>query len=130
MGNPAIKGNDYLDAICGADIAISVNAFNHIRFYHSDRLIHYLACGAFTLAGKVPDSEMLFEDGRHICYFDSIEQCVELIERYEADADGRRKIAEQGMRRAHEMFNCTRLAGDIVQLVCQGNYDEPWGEIV
>jgi spore maturation protein CgeB len=130
MGKPAIKGNDYIDAICGTDIAISINAFNDVRLYHSDRLIHYLACGAFTLAKRVPDSDLLFENNKHLCYFDSQEQCLELINRFQADTAQRQKIAEAGMKHAHKMFNCAKLAGDILQLVTQGRCDEPWRDIV
>jgi len=130
MGNPAIKGNDYIDAICGTDIAISINAFNDVRLYHSDRLIHYLACGAFTLAKQVPDGELLFENNKHLCYFGSQEQCLELINRFQVETSQRQRIAQAGMKRAHEMFNCTRLAGNILQMVTQGSCDEPWGEII
>ena len=129
-GQSALKGNDYLSAICGAEIAISVNSFNHIRFYHSDRLIHYLGCGAFTLAKYVPDSEQLFENNKHLCYFNRIEECSELIDRYESDESFRSKISEEGMKQAHEVFNCQKLAGHIINLVTQGEYFENWSEII
>jgi hypothetical protein len=130
MGKPAIKGDDYINAICGTDIAISINAFNNIRFYHSDRLIHYLACGAFTLAKQVPDSDLLFENNKHICYFSSQEECLELINRFQVDTSQRQKIAEAGMKHAHETFACEKLAGDIIDLATKGEYDESWKEIV
>jgi len=129
-GAKGVTGLDYIRAICGAEIALSINAFNNVRFYHSDRLIHYLSCGAFVLAKNVPDGEMLFADGRHLCYFDSLEECVELIDRFGADADGRRRIAAEGVARAHDAFNCRKLAGHVIDLLTRGAYDEPFCDVV
>jgi len=55
---------------------------------------------------------------------DPQEKCVELIDRFGADADGRRRIAAEGMRRAHEIFNCRKLAGHVVELATEGEYKE------
>lgn len=129
-GGPIIKGRDYLEAICGAEMAISINAFNDVPKYHSDRLVHYIGCGAFVLCRRVPDGEELFVDGEHLCYFDSIEECKELIGRWEKDPAGRIQVGMDGRSRAVEAFNCQRLAGDIVKLVETGDYEETWGDIV
>ena len=130
LGRPPIKGLAYLQAICGTDMALSVNAYNDVRMYHSDRLVHLTGCGAFVLAKRVPDSELLFEDGRHLCYFDSYEQCVELIERYADDAAARDKIAAAGRARAHSQFGAQKLARHIVELVEHGGFEAPWAEII
>ena len=68
LGQKSLEGIHYLEAICGAQIALSINVFNDVRFYHSDRLTNYLGCGTFVLAKRVPDSELLFEDHKHLCY--------------------------------------------------------------
>lgn len=127
---PAVRGVDYLNAICGAKIAISINAYNHIRFYHSDRLIHYLACGAFVLAKQVPDSDLLFEGGKHLCYFDTQEQCEALIDRYLLDKSERVKIAHQGMQHAHESFHYATLAKQVIELATTGTYHDCWREVI
>jgi hypothetical protein len=74
LGRPRIGGINYLYAISGARIGLNINAVNNIRFYHSDRLTHYLACGTFVLAKRVPDSDLLFKDDIHLRYFDTVEE--------------------------------------------------------
>ncbi len=130
LGKPPIEGIDYLQAICGAKIALSINAFNEVKYYHSDRLTHLLACGAFVLAKRVPGSELMFEDGRHIVYFDTVEQCEHLIDYYLGHDVSRRKIARAGMEHIHAEFNCVKLAGYIIDLVTKGNYAARWADIV
>lgn len=131
LDRPSLHGQDYLNAICGADIAISINSLNHIRFYHSFRLFHYLGCGTFTLAKHVPDSELLYEDGKHLHYFNTKEECLELIKRFENDEKGRNKIALAGQKHTHESFNCKKMASYITDLATTGTHKkEPWSEII
>ena len=130
MGGRPIKGLRYLQAIGGAEMVLSVNAYNDVRLYHSDRLIHCTACGAFTLVKRVPDSELLFEDGKHVCYFESIEECLTLVDKYHAEAAARQRIAAAARVRALEAFGAQKLARHIVELVEQGAYSEPWAEIL
>lgn len=129
-GQKKVYGMDYLYAISGCKIALSINVYNEVRFYHSNRLINSLGCGAFVLAKGVPDSEILFQDGMHLRYFDTVEQCLELAEYYLSHDRERQKIARQGMERAHEQFNCRQIAADMFTLLTAGFYDKPWSEIV
>jgi len=130
LEKPAVKGRDYINAISGAEMALSINVYNDVRFYHSDRLTHFMSCGAFVLAKHVPDSDLLFEDGRHICYFKSLEHCLELIDRFETEKARRQEIAAAGMKHAHETFNCVKLASHIIDLATKGDYKATWREIV
>lgn len=78
LGRPKVEGMNYLYAISGARIGLSINAANNVKFAHSSRLIHYLACGTFVLAKRVPDSDLLFKDGVHLRYFDTVEDLFDL----------------------------------------------------
>ena len=117
-------------AISGAKIALSINIVNNIRLYHSDRLVNCLACGTFTLAKRVPGSELLFKDGIHLKYFDSADEFFELADWYLKHAQEREKIAKAGMERAHKEFNCAKLAQYILDIIEKGSYDAPWCENV
>ncbi len=129
-GRPQIGGIDYLYAISGARIGVNVNAVNSVRLYHSDRLTHYLACGAFVLAKRVPDSDLLFRDGQHLKYFDSIDEFFDLADWYLNHEAEREKIADAGMHRVHKLFNCERIAKCILDIIEAGTYDPPWVEIL
>jgi hypothetical protein len=130
LGRPRVVGADYSRAIRGAKIALSINAYNDVRMYHSDRLTNYLAHGAFVLAKYVPGSELMFEDRRHLRYFETSDQCVELIEGYLADDEERRRIAASGMERVHSAFNCARIARAVAEIATAGTCGESWAEIV
>lgn len=128
--NKAILGMDYFSAISNSEIAISININNSIRMYHSDRLINYLGCGAFVLSSYSPDSDLLFQDKKHLRYFHSNDECIDLIKYYFDNENERRKIAAAGMAYAHEAFNCQRIARNIIDFLTTGTYDEPWRDIV
>lgn len=126
LGRPKIGGIDYQYAISGARIALSINIANDVSLYHSDRCTHYLASGAFVLAGRVPDSDLLFKDGVHIRYFDTADEFFELADWYLKHEDERIKIADAGMERAHAEFNGTKIAQYTLDIIEKGDYDAPW----
>ncbi len=127
-GRPKVGGLDYLYAISGAKIGLSINGDNDVRLYHSERLTHYLSCGTFVLAKKVPDSDLLFKDGQHLRYFDSADEFFELAKYYLEHEAERKKIADAGMKWTHEQFNSVKIAEYILDLVEKGAYDAPWTE--
>ncbi len=126
FGRPAIGGIDYLYAISGARIGLSINVANDVELYHSDRLTFYLSCGTFVLAKRIPDTDRLFQDGVHLRYFDSVEEFFNLAKWYLAHEDERIKIANAGMERAHSEFNCTKMAKYIIDVIETGTYKAPW----
>jgi len=125
-GGSFIGGIQYLYAISGARIGLSINAVNDIRLYHSDRFSQYLSCGTFVLAKRVPDSELLFADGVHLKYFDSVEEFFDLAKWYLRHEDERLKIANAGMERMHREFNCVKIAEYTLEAIETGTYSAPW----
>ena len=126
FGKPQIGGTNYLYAISGARIGVGINAVNSIRLYHSDRFTHYLACGTFVLAKRVPDTDLLCKDGQHARYFDTAEEFFDLADWYLNHEEERKKIADAGMKHAHEQFNSVKIAGYILELIERGRYSAPW----
>ena len=130
FGNPSIEGIDYFKAISNAKIALSINAVNSVRLYHSDRLFECLACGAFVLAKRVPDSDLLFKDGTHLKYFNTPEEFFSLADWYLRNEQERKKIAKAGMERAHSEFNCVKIAKHVLDLVEKGTYESCWAYMI
>jgi glycosyltransferase involved in cell wall biosynthesis len=130
FGNPPVYGLDYFRAISGARIALSINIANNVRLYQSDRFINNIACGTFTLAKRVPDSDLLFADGVHLKYFDTVEEFFDLADWYLNHEEERRKIAIAGMERAHKEFNCEKIAQYFLDVVEKGHYESPWAGIL
>jgi spore maturation protein CgeB len=125
-GKPKIGGMDYLCAISGAKIGLSINGDNNVRLYHSNRLTHYLACGSFVLAKSVPDTNLLFKNDLHLRYFETADEFFELAGWFLKHEDERRKIADAGMKWTHEQFNGVKIAGYIFELIEKGAYKAPW----
>jgi len=126
LGRPKIGGIDYLYAISGARIGVNVNAYESVKLCHSDRLTHYMACGTFVLARRFEGCDLLFKDGQHLRYFDTIDEFFDLADWYLNHEQERKKIADAGMKRVHEQFNATKIAGYILELVEKGSYNAPW----
>ena len=126
FGRPRIGGVYYLYAISGARIGLSVNVVNNVPLYHSDRPTTFMACGTFVLAKRVPDSELLFKDGVHLRYFDTVEEFFDLAGWYLNHENERIKIANAGMELAHREFNCEKIAKYIIDLIESGAYSAPW----
>ena len=126
LGNPQIGGLDYFHAISGAKIGLHINAINDVEMYHSDRLTHYLACGTFVLCKRVPGSEKLFEDGKHLVYFDTIDDMQKKMQYYLHNVEQREQIADSGMKWVHEQYNSSVIAKYILDIVGKGDYISPW----
>jgi len=130
FGKSKTQGLDSFRALSSAKIGLSINIVNDVRLYHSDRFINIPACGTFTLAKRAPGYELMFEDGVHLKYFDSVDEFFELADWYLEHEQEREKIAMAGMQRAHSEFNCERVAKLMLDLIETGTYDAPWGEIL
>jgi len=123
---PKTAGLDCFKAISSAKIGISLNIANDVYLYHSDRFINIPACGSFELAKRVPGYDLMFEEGRHLRYFDSVEECFELAEYYLKNEQERNRLRIAGMEQAHREFNYTRIAGLLLELIKTGDYDAAW----
>ncbi|MEJ5260243.1 MAG: glycosyltransferase [Anaerohalosphaeraceae bacterium] len=126
LGHGRIEGLDAFRVISNTKIALSINADNTQRLYHSDRFTNCLACGAFTLAKWVPDSNLLFEDRREMRYFHSADEFFDLAAWYLQHESERRAISQAGMEKAHSQMNCTLMAQRVLDLVETGSYSAPW----
>ncbi len=126
LGKPKVSGKNYLYAISGAKIGVNVNAYDSVRFCHSDRLTQYLACGTFVMAKRFEGCDMLYKDNMHLRYFDTIEEFFDLADWYLNHEQERKKIADAGMRHIHTEFNGAKIAGYILELIEKGSYSAPW----
>ncbi len=126
LGNPKIGGMEQLYAMSGAKIGVSVSASDPVKLYDSDRLVRLLSCGTFVLARRFPDCELLFKDGEHVKYFESVDEFFELADWYLGHEEERKKIADAGMKRVHEEFSCTKIAGYILELSQNHRYSAEW----
>ncbi len=130
FGRPKTEGMECFYALSGAKIGLSINIDNDVYLYHSDRLTNIPACGAFELAKRVPGYDLLFEDGKHLRYFDTIDEFFELADWYLKHDDERERIAMAGMQKAHTDFNCVKIAQYMLDIMEKGGCDAPWSYVI
>lgn len=73
-------------------LAISPQA----RAYTSNRLYNILSAGGFCLTLWFPEIETLFENKKHLVWFKTTDEALELIDYYLKNPKERKKIARQG----------------------------------
>ncbi len=130
FGRPKTQGMECFYALSGAKIALSINIANDVYLYHSDRLANIPACGTFELAKRVPGCELLFEDGKHLRYFDTFDEFFELADWYLKHDQERERITKAGMLKAHTDFNCEKIAQYMLDLIETGTCPAPWAVIL
>ncbi len=98
--HPFVAEEEFAQVCSQAKISLStggLGANNDAYMYNSwRRPLNSMACGAFHLTRYFPGLEEVFENGKHLVWFESISQAIELIERYLAGDDEREQIARTG----------------------------------
>ena len=70
------------------------------RTAHNMRTFEIPACGGFMLSNRTPEQKEFFEEGKEAAYFDSPKELKEKIDYYLSHPKQRRKIAEEGYKKA------------------------------
>lgn len=101
--------NQELVRICNAaDIVLGTNEVNSVELYFSNRTFLTLAAGGFHLTHYVPGLERMFENGRHLVWFHSDDECVDLIRFYLRRPRLRRAIARCGQAWTRRRYGMRR----------------------
>jgi GNAT superfamily N-acetyltransferase len=85
-----------------AKVALSINHYNHIERYYSDRQLISMASGTPVVCHYVPGLEQEFDNGEHCCWFSTPEEAVRLVKQLLADPERRKRIGEAGRARVIE----------------------------
>lgn len=90
-------GPEHYRRICrGAAIVLGRDWTTSCAWYFSNRTWFTLGCGGFLLTNHVPGLEEIFTNHRELVWYRSEAECLELIERYRARPEERRRIAAAG----------------------------------
>lgn len=106
---------EYRKICAGAKIMLGWNIDPTVELYFSNRTWYTLGCGGFLLTAYSPGIETLFQRGRHLDWFESMDECCAKIRYYLAHDAERRKIAQAGHRLAHEDYSYDRMAETVVR---------------
>ncbi len=98
-------------------IVLGINTINTIEQYFSNRTYLTLASGGFHLTHYVPGLERMFENRRHLVWFDSDEECLELLDEFSRNPELRRRIASEGRAFVREHYAMSRQVERILSMV-------------
>jgi NAD(P)-dependent dehydrogenase (short-subunit alcohol dehydrogenase family) len=107
---------EYRSVCRGAGIVLGCDWRHDVAWYFSNRTWFTLGCRGFLLTNYAPGLEELFENHRHLVWYRTVEECLELIEHYRARPQERARIAAEGFAfaRAHRTYD--DFACDLVDL--------------
>jgi spore maturation protein CgeB len=105
---PAIFGEAYRKALCGAKIALSFfSKWN--RDEYTRRVFEIPACGVFLLSERTTVMQQLFAEGAEAEFFSSADECLEKARFYLNNDAARKRIAQAGHRRVitsgHDIYS-------------------------
>ncbi len=106
----------YREICRGAGIVLGCDWRHDIQWYFSNRTWFTLGARGFLLTNYSPGLEEIFENHRHLVWYRSVDECLELIDHYRARPDERARIAAEGhaFARAHRSYD--DFARDLVDL--------------
>ncbi|HZQ06997.1 MAG TPA: glycosyltransferase [Anaerolineae bacterium] len=108
---------DYVRVCRSSAIMLGVNTVNSVELYFSNRTFHTLASGGFHLTEYVPSLEELFENQRHLVWYKTDEECLELIAYYLKRPTARARIAEQGREFTRRRYSMRHQLNKILNLL-------------
>lgn len=112
--------HEELVKICRASgVVLGVNTVNSVDLYFSNRTFLTLAAGGFHLTHYVPGLETLFENHRHLVWFESDDECLDLCRHYLARPTARRRIAAAGRTWVRRRFGMGRQFGRLLELTAR-----------
>jgi hypothetical protein len=105
---------EYREICSAAKIVLGRDWTTDCAGYTSNRTWFTLGCGGFLLTSHSPGLEALVANHRHLVFYRSDDECLELIAHYLARPEERRRIAEAGRAFALAHRTYRHFARDLV----------------
>ena len=115
LGNDSVFGAAYQTVLDNARMGLNYSRQNDYYLYSSDRMAQYIGNGLLTLIPRSTGFSDIYSDDE-VVFFDNLEDITEKILYYTANDDKARKIAENGWRKAHQIFNEKLVARYLIEV--------------
>ena len=119
-GVPGVWGADVFDVMANAKMGLNISKRNDVYLYSSDRMAQLMGLGILTLIDKRTRFDEIFGPDELVTY-DGVDELIAKLNHFRKHDDERRTIAENGWRRAHEIFSETVVARSILDRT----FDQP-----
>ena len=114
-------------ASSGCTIQLCVNAFNDVYRYTSNRVWNALACGRMVLQHRFSGCESLLGiDKENLVYFETVEECMDLIGYYLSNKDEAHEIGMRGRKFVSEGHTYYHRAVEIKNLFDKWMETDEW----
>lgn len=123
--NTILSGSRFLQTIAKSKISLNLSRDHASSLYTSDRLIQLLGNGSMVISKRIPDFDMLFDD-KEIIFFDTLDECIDLIKYYAANDEKRKEVAFNGWTKAHKSYNSTRVTKFMIEAIFDLDYTEAY----
>lgn len=127
---PYLGGAALAATIGKSKMGLNLSRAVNIPLYSSDRLAQLIGNGCLALTPRTPEMTRLFTDDEVVYYNNGggsdDDDLLAHIKRYRDDDAKRRKIAENGWRRAHASYNEKRVTRFITEATLGAGFSEKY----
>jgi len=116
LGNPGIFGDAYLSLLGETRMGLNYSKRNDISMYSSDRIAQLTGNGILTFSPRIPNFEKVYTEDE-IVYFDNEDDLINKIRYYISHDEERKRIAKNGYRKSHQLYNSTKITKWMIDTV-------------
>lgn len=106
---PGVFGKDFVKLLNRAKIVLNTNVINTVPLYFSDRVFQPMSVKTVGLNQYIPNLEDMFEDGKHMRFFKTHEECLIGIKELLGDKELRKTISEEGYKLYKEKYTLKHI---------------------
>ncbi len=117
LGRTNVTPRHYASVCAGTAILLGADIAPGVRLCYSNRTYITLGCGGFLLTSYVNGLEDVFENRKHLAWYRSDEECVELIDYYMKRPHERMAIADEGSRYVHDNYTYDHFVKRVLDAV-------------
>ena len=104
--------------ICYASkIVLGCDYYSHLEKYFSNRTWITMGCAGFLLTNYMPGLETIFKKGVHLEWYNSHQECLDLIDYYLKNEEKRKKIAQNGYEFVHSTRTYDTTIDEIISYI-------------
>ena len=113
INKKSLFGLPYMNKLASVKMGLVINKTEDFYLYASDRMSQYMGNGIMVFANEKPQYSDIFADTELVTYT-AAEDLADKVNYYATHDSERRRIAENGYHRAHQIFNTQLIARYII----------------
>ncbi|KJS35831.1 MAG: hypothetical protein VR70_14995 [Rhodospirillaceae bacterium BRH_c57] len=116
LGAPLKVGAPYEAALASSAMGLNISRRNDTTWYSSDRMAHLVGSGQLTFIDRAAGFDALFDDSE-LGFYSTEDELVAKLDHFLADDDARKRVAEAGWAAYRRLFDTTRIAAYMVDVI-------------